>query len=246
LGGLDADEKTVVPVSYLREGVSLSSLIEFEWVGLSTTLEGSVPQVRGANVTSADALLLADLTAGGRRAYLLEWKYVEEYKSGDYLGRGRGGTTRRRRYSGRYTSPSSPFRSDVPLDEWFYEPFYQIMRLLLLGQKMVDEREQGVTEATVVVVCPQENTAYRDRITSPALEARFPRATSVIEAVEGSIRDPARFRVTSQDALLRLIASSQSAVLHDWLTYHRERYGWVGGTANGPTPDWNSVAGRKQ
>jgi hypothetical protein len=232
LGGLDADEKTVVPIAYLRDGASLSSLVEFEWVGLATSLEGSSPQVRGANATSADALLLADLNAGGRRAYLLEWKYVEEYRSGEYLGDGSRGATRRRRYSGRFSSPSSPFHSDLSLDEWFYDPFYQIMRLLLLGQKMVDEGELGVTEATVVVVCPRENTAYRNRITSPDLQARFSRATSVFEVVQGSIRDPGRFRITSQDALIRAIASSDSAVLDNWLAYHRDRYGWVGGTAD--------------
>jgi len=230
LPGLDTDGKAVVPITYSRDGASLSSLVEFEWVGLATTLEGSAPQVRGANVTSVDALILADLSGGGRRAYLLEWKYVEEYERAEYLGNGPRGATRLRRYSDRYQSSSSPLHPEVPLREWLYEPFYQIVRLLLLGQKMADERELGVTEATVVVVCPKENTAYRNRITSPELRARFPGGTTVADVVQRSIRDPRRFRLTCQEDLLRVIAGSNSTRLHDWLAYHRERYGWVGGT----------------
>jgi hypothetical protein len=232
LDGLDRDKKDVVPITYSNQGVSLTSLVEFEWVGLGTTLEGFPSKVRGANATSADALILADLSSGGRRAYLLEWKYVEEYKSGEYRGNGPRGVTRRMRYSGRFDSPSSPFRGGCPFEAWLYEPFYQIMRLLLLGQKMVDEREFGITEAVVAVVCPQENTAYRNRITSADLQARYPRAANVADVVQSSLRDPSRFRLKSQDALLRAVARPSTAGLHDWLMYHRERYGWVEGSAS--------------
>ncbi len=227
LRGLDKEEMAAIPVSYQRNGLSLSSFVEFEWVGLKTSLEGSVASVRGANVTSADALVLADLPDGGRRAYLLEWKYVEEYKADEFLGDGTKGDTRRRRYSQRFGSSNSPFRPNLLLDEWLYEPFYQIMRLLLLGQKMIDERELGATEASVIVVCPEENTAYRNRITSPSLRARFPQATSVLEVLQGSLRDPHEFRLASQNDLIQAIASSEMPVIHDWLIYHQERYGWA-------------------
>jgi len=38
-----------------------------------------------------------------------------------------------------------------------YEPFYQLARLGLLGAKMGREREFGVTEFRIVVVCPTAN-----------------------------------------------------------------------------------------
>jgi len=225
LGALDTDAKRVLPITYPQDGGSLSSLVEFEWVGLTTPLEGDVPHVRGAKVTSVDALILADLQTGGRRAYLLEWKYVEAY-SGEYLGDGRKGATRLRRYTGPYQTPSSPFRPEVPIREWLYDPFYQIMRLFLLGQKMADEGELGVTEAVVVVVCPEENIAYRNRITSTRLHARFADATTVAEVVHRAIHDPSRFCLASQDALLRAIAASHGSELGHWIAYHRDRYGW--------------------
>ncbi len=227
----NGDEESIAPIVYSWNGSSMSSLVEFEWVGLTTTLEGTTPKVRGANVTSADALVFADLSSVGRRAYVVEWKYVEEYKSGEYKGEGSAGVTRRDRYSGFYSSPSSPFRPEVPFDEWLYEPFYQIMRLLLLAQKMIDENELGVTEASVIVVCPEENDAYRNRITSPDFRARYSDATSVAEVVKNSLRDPGRFRIISQEDLLTSIATSSNELLDDWFMYHQERYGWAGEAA---------------
>ena len=41
-------------------------------------LEGGT--TRGAQNTSVDAFLIAETITGRRRAYLLEWKYVEQYQ----------------------------------------------------------------------------------------------------------------------------------------------------------------------
>ena len=88
-----------------------TSPVEFEWVGLGGTFEGQ--GTRGANATSIDAFLLAETEAGRRRAYLLEWKYVEHYLSAPprFKGEGRAGETRRLRYGYLYYAPSSSFDS---------------------------------------------------------------------------------------------------------------------------------------
>ena len=54
----------------------------------------------------------------------------------------------------------------TPVTAWFYEPFYQIMRQRLLADRMVRNGELGVREAKVVIVVPDVNRAYRERITS--------------------------------------------------------------------------------
>ena len=41
------------------------------------------------------------------------------------------------------------------MDEFLYEPFYQAMRLRLLADRMVRERQLGVSDAKVVVVVPK-------------------------------------------------------------------------------------------
>lgn len=174
---LDADVESVVALSYVarRSSSRVTSTVEFEWVGCNSTLEGG-RYSRGAHATSADALLVADVGAGRRRAYLFEWKHIEEYRRSPFKGAGTKGATRIARYGARYGAATSPLDGSVPLTEVLYDPFYQLVRLALLGQKMVEEREFGVAEAKVVVVCPVENREYRGRSLRHRCERGFPSA----------------------------------------------------------------------
>ena len=74
------------------------STVEFEWIGLKTPLEEGAPYTRGENATSVDAMVIATTNTGKRRAYLFEWKYVEEYPMDEYKGDGPSGQKRIRRY----------------------------------------------------------------------------------------------------------------------------------------------------
>ena len=82
-----------------------TSEVEFEWIGLGHSLEGGT--TRGSQNTSIDAFLVALTTGRKRRAYLLEWKYVERYLSArpEFKGEGPRGETRRLRYAERFGSP---------------------------------------------------------------------------------------------------------------------------------------------
>ena len=100
------------------------SPVEFEWIGRGHALEGPEVKTRGANATSVDAFMIAE-TPAGRRAYLMEWKYGEEYSRRN-LGEGRAGETRQRRYARLYDESPS-FAGRVPLDAWRFEPLYQIL-----------------------------------------------------------------------------------------------------------------------
>ena len=91
LQAIDNDVTGVVDI----EHQGTSSPVELEWIGLDHALEGPSVKSRGANSTSVDAFMVAE-TPSGRRAYLMEWKYVEEYRTED-KGQGRQGETRRRR-----------------------------------------------------------------------------------------------------------------------------------------------------
>jgi len=222
LRAVDRDVREVGTIEYC----GLVSLVEFEWVGTDRSLEGG-PCTRGANATSADALLVAVTAPDTRRAYLLEWKYVEEYRPGRYLGVGVSGKTRRTRYEALLREADSPFVDGVTLDDLLCEPLYQIMRLLLLGRKMVRERQLLVEEAKLVVVCPRENTAYRDTITSCPLAVRLPEAKTVEQLMRRILRRPADFAIVSQEELLAALRTSPlAAQLGPWLAYQAERYGW--------------------
>ena len=97
LRAIDSDVRDVVNICH--EG--RVSAVEFEWIGCKRSLEGGT--TRGANNTSVDAFVIAD-TGAKRRAYLMEWKYVEEYGGAEDKGAGDAGTTRRCRYDALYAA----------------------------------------------------------------------------------------------------------------------------------------------
>lgn len=222
---LDDDVASVTPLRYeaVATSVRCESLVDFEWLGLTSTLEGA-GYTRGANATSADALIVATTTIGKKRAYLFEWKYVEEYIGAESKDSGKSGETRRNRYEKLYSAPDSPFNGKAALTDLFYEPFYQLMRLILLAAKMVRDEEFGISEARVVVVCPKENTDYRETITSPALHEKFPDAKSVSETMKKLVRDPRMIRCTTQHELADAVRAEEIGALRGWSDYMAARY----------------------
>ena len=229
LRSLDGDVRSVVDI---RQG-GLSSPVEFEWLGIPHSLEGG--NIRGAQNTSVDAFLVAETASGSRRAYLLEWKYVEQYLAtkANFKGEGKAGDTRRRRYQHIFHAPFSSFNPAAApeLDDFLYEPFYQIMRQRLLADRMVEQRELNVDDAKVVVVVPEDNWAYRAvadgrATTSPALTRRFPHLGTVEAVMQASLRDPdAQFGMVAPSLLLENVVRSLPDETVEWANYWRERYG---------------------
>ena len=226
---LDADVTGVSNITF--EGNT--SPVEFEWTGLGGPLEGV--GTRGANATSIDAFLVAETASGWRRAYLLEWKYTEQYLAARprFKGRGSSGEARRRRYDGLFHAGYSSFNPEAApeLDEFLYAPFYQIMRQRLLADRMVYQGELGVGEAKVVVVVPEENLACRtvavgENTTSPPLAQRFPHLPTVEEVMRAVLRSPGgQFDMVEPSTLLEAVTRALPADTRDWAGYWRERYG---------------------
>ena len=222
LRAIDEDVQGLVMIEDPVAGTR--SPVEFEWIGLAHALEGESVTRRGAVSTSIDAFVATE-TVGGRRAYLIEWKYIESYGR-DEKGAGPEGETRRARYAAPYVA-SRAFAKDVPLDAWLYEPFYQIVRQRLLADRMVARRELGVKEAKVVVVVPEDNVAYRRHLTSPPLAAAFPDADTVEGVARAALREPDRdFAMVSQRALAEAVRAACGDAVMQWSRYQRERYGW--------------------
>ena len=226
---LDGDVRAVADIRH--EG--RTTPVEFEWIGILRSLEGG--RTRGSQNTSVDGFVIAETTSGLRRAYLLEWKYVEQYLSNrpSFKGEGTQGETRRRRYTERFYAPYSSFdpATAPELEDFFYEPFYQIMRQRLLADRMVRQRELDVDEAKVVVVVPEDNQAYRrvsDRraMTSPRLARRFPGLETVHEVMHACLKNPdAQFDMVAPSRLLEGVVRTLPDESVEWANYWRERYG---------------------
>ena len=219
---LQAVDDDVIDVVEIEEG-GTKSPVEFEWIGLEHALEGPGVTSRGARSTSVDAFLIAQ-TPGGRRAYLMEWKYVEEYASKN-LGEGARGEKRRLRYAQLYEESPS-FNGKAPFDAWLFEPFYQILRLRLLADRIVRNHELGVSDAKVVVVAPEENRAYRERVTSPWFAATFPNLTISDIVRETLVHPDGAYASVSQSTLADAVRRRCGDAAASWGAYHHERYGW--------------------
>lgn len=223
---IDGDITGIELIEDTSDGRVLKSYVEFEWVGKEKSLEQK-PPTRGSKATSADALVIGRTKSGSKRAYLIEWKYTEEYKKDKPLRD--NNETRRERYSQMFEADDSPFlKSSLSLDDWFYDPLYQIMRFLLLSRKMIREKEFDVTEARVVVACPKGNTAYRNTITSRKMREAFP-GSDLHTVVREQLAEPDLFKLVAVEDLYDAISrSSQNRTIAEWSSYHQERYCWGG------------------
>jgi hypothetical protein len=206
-------------------GQALSAYVELEWTGRVGTLEGRGS--RGAHATSADACLIGVTSTGERKAFLLEFKYIEAYRNGVWQGEGEKGAERKALHAERYTSPSSCFSGAAALDDVLYDPFYQIVRLGLLGDALREDEALHLADVTVIVVCPSENTAYRERVTSPALRRLFPDETTVAGVSRHLWKRPEGFRMIDPKQLVDAVRTAGDAPeVERWSGYMRDRYGW--------------------
>ena len=229
LGALDDDVVDVLDIVQDKH----TSPVEFEWIGCGQSLEGG--RTRGSQNTSIDAFLVAEVKSGRKRAYLLEWKYVEQYLSTrpDFKGEGSQGDTRRLRYAERYRASFSSFNLDIvpDLEDFLYEPFYQILRQRLLADRMVDDGELGIDEAKVVVVVPEHNWAYRTvsdgrTTTAPPLAQRFRRLDTVEAVMRAVLKDPnAQFDMVAPSDLLNALCQRLPSETEEWAGYWQGRYG---------------------
>jgi hypothetical protein len=223
---LDPTIETVVRIeSSGADGRPLSSFVELEWTGREGTLEGRGS--RGAHATSADACLVGVTAAGQRKAFLLEFKYTESYTRDASKGMGEKGANRKALYAERYGRSSSCFSGVASLDDVLYDPFYQIVRLGLLGDAMLEDRALDLAHVAVAVVCPSENTAYRERVTSPALRRLFPGETTVAGVARHLWKRPEGFHMVEPRQLVEAVhAAGAEPELERWSGYMRDRYGW--------------------
>lgn len=144
------------------------SPVVFEWIGREDYLgEGrGHPRDRGRFCTSADALVVVQ-RPDGRTGILVEWKFTETYDRAVPF-RGYGGTDRRDVYRAAYDGARCPLSVRPPIEAFFHEPHYQLLRQALLADAMVEAGEHGIDRAILLHVVPGANHALR-AITTPGL-----------------------------------------------------------------------------
>lgn len=194
LQAIDAD---VTGVSNIDDGY-----VAFEYIGSNQVLAERA-FTRGANCTSVDAAMIGKTASGERRLYLIEWKYVESYKSRD----DKYTPARSAIYDHHMGHPESPIRISDPRCLYF-EPFYQLMRQTLLGWLLIRTGERGCDAWRHVHVAPAENEDLL-AVTSPDLGGE-----TVYEAWRNVLVNPQHFITTTPQKLIAATSACPDTLAH--------------------------------
>lgn len=158
-------------------------------------------QTRGANCTSVDAMMLGEKRDGKKIQVLIEWKYTEFYNPEDKSA-GDSGRTRKTRYDVLINDPGSPFRLSVPIENYYYEPFYQLMRQTLLAWQMIIHKNEefDADDWLHLDVIPENNLSLRYKVTSPNLAK-----ISLEDAWKSQLKFPEKYLIITPQKLLQPI-----------------------------------------
>lgn len=196
--------------------------VSFEWIGaenyLGEKVSGQVKRSRGANFTSADAIVMFEDKQNQRQIVLIEWKYTESY-SATNMRFSKNGTDRLQIYQHLFEEPDCIINLNLlpTVDALFYEPFYQFMRQQFLAAKMEQSHELGADKVSILHICPEANKALM-KITSPTLKDLGSSATEVWKKV---LVDQEKFVSVSTESLF---SSFHTSTLNDWKIYIQKRY----------------------
>ncbi|MBX9664426.1 hypothetical protein [Novosphingobium sp.] len=206
----------VLPIELDRAGQDW--FVTFEWIGDADYLNEASPgaqRKRGANATAADAAILYRTAAGATNLLLVEWKYTERY--GQPLDP-KGNSTRRARYEAIWRAPNGPIRADIDVDleDFFWEPFYQMLRQQMLAWH-TEQTDVRVDRARVLHLSPAGNRPLH-LVTSPTLQRLGDDAFDVFRSL---LTDPADFRSMSIEAAFKPLGDWPEA---DWFAWLQQRY----------------------
>lgn len=200
--------------------------VSFEWIGAENYLGERAPKTgnrtRGANFTSADAIVMFEGQDQKRQAVLIEWKYTESYGS-IYLGIAKSGTDRRKIYQHLVDDLDCIVNLDLlpGIDAFYYEPFYQFMRQQFLAAKMEAAHELNADVVSLLHISPNANYDFK-RITSPLLNDLGATPTDIWKKL---VKTEGRFLSVHTEDLFR---GFETEAMQGWKAYMQDRYTWLG------------------
>ena len=203
-------------------------MVSFEWIGahnyLGEKISRNGKRTRGANFTSADAIVMFERTDKKRQIVLIEWKYTESY-GGTNLKFAKSGTDRTNIYRHLYNSPDCPIRKEMltSFDSLFFEPFYQFMRQQFLAHEMEKVREMNADIVSLLHIAPVHNLDFR-KVTSPQLKHL---GNSPTEIWRKLVRGECRFKSVYTEDLFGKLSKQQLPNMSQWLEYIYARYPWI-------------------
>ena len=202
--------------------------VSFEWIGEHNYLKEKISRngkrTRGANFTSADAIVMFETVDRKRQIVLIEWKYTESYGGTD-LKQAKSGTYRTEIYRHLYDAPDCPIQKELlpSFDSLFFEPFYQFMRQQFLAHEMEKAGEMGADIVSLLHIAPAHNLCFR-KVTSPALQQLGDSPTEIWVKL---VKDEACFKSVYTEDLFGQLTADQMLEMSDWIEYIQSRYTWI-------------------
>lgn len=204
--------------------------VSFEWIGkhnyLGEKISRNGKRTRGANYTSADAIVKFARKNGQRQVVLIEWKYTESYPRTS-LKFSKSGTDRTGIYRHLFERDDCPINKDLlpSFDALFHEPFYQFMRQQFLANEMEKARELDADIVSLLHIAPAHNGDFRN-VTSPKLNHLGESATGIWKKL---VPPNDRFITVSTEQLFGSLPVKHLPEIKSWVEYIHARYAWVMG-----------------
>ncbi len=220
---LGIEPPTMLPIEEGPDGQPW--FVGFEWTGRANYLnewaKSALSATRGANATSADAVVRFQ---HGKtiETLLIEWKYTEKYGAPISAD---GNPTRTGRYADKAFAPNGPIRADcgLSISDFFWEPFYQLMRQQTLAWQMTQAREDGAERVRVLHISPKGNRALH-KVTSPGLKKFGDDAFDVFREI--LVNGDDFLSLTTDEVFSKFLAMEHhSPAAIEWARYLKDRYG---------------------
>jgi hypothetical protein len=202
--------------------------IAFEWIGKTNYLHEE-PKIgeyrkRGAGNTSIDAMMLCETDAHAKVMLLIEVKYSESYGV-SYKRFRSDGTDRFECYEDFFYDEASPIdRSITPnLEDFLYEPFYQILRQTLLASQIKLIESAKINRVQVVHLVVSRNQELLS-VTSPRFR---PLGNTSYEVWRKLLKEPEGFTLIPVELLFKNVDLTMRRELEPWVLYMKERYSFL-------------------
>lgn len=158
-------------------------------------------QTHGANCTSIDAMITGILKNDKKIKIFIEWKYTEFYPKPD-KSEGSSDATRKNRYDTLIDDKDSPIKRMVSIDNFYYEPFYQILQQTLLACQMKKNKtyELKADDWLHFDMIPENNLNLRYLVPTPDMLQ-----SGIEEAWKSQLKEPFKYNVIAPQKLLKPI-----------------------------------------
>ncbi|GHV82115.1 hypothetical protein AGMMS49991_06730 [Spirochaetia bacterium] len=202
--------------------------ISFEWIGKINYLNENPKigeyRLRGAGNTSIDAMVAYETSNKERVMLLIEMKYSESYGV-SYKRFRSDGTDRFENYEDLFYGEASPINLTIApnLEDFLYEPFYQLLRHSLLASQIMVVGKPRVSRVQVVHLTVHRNKELL-AVTSPKFRQH---GDTTYEVWNKLLKDPQDFTLIPVETFFKNPLLANYRELELWSMYMKNRYSFL-------------------